>query len=189
MDFMGKIEGLSRIYAALSTPVIATNRPVRSGGHFDGSEDERMLYLLDAIEAGCELVDVEIDAPFKDGLVKQARKKDCKVIVSMHDHEKTPSSKELLETVKKEKEEGADIGKVVTFARSIDDCHRVLDLILKAKRINFPLVAFTMGPLGKFTRVMAPFYGAPFTYASFNKKVERSQIDVKTLRMIYEGLK
>jgi 3-dehydroquinate dehydratase len=46
-----------------------------------------------------------------------------------------------------------------------------------------------MGPLGKFTRVMAPFYGAPFTYASFNKKVERSQIDVKTLRMIYEGLK
>ncbi len=191
MDFMGKIEGLSRIYAALNTPVIATNRPVRSGGHFNGGEEERIDRLLDAIDAGCELVDVEIDAPtsLKEVLLKHARKKNCKVMISMHDHEKTPSTEELLEVLTEEKEQGGDMGKVVTFARSIDDCHRVLDLILEANRIKFPLVAFTMGTLGKFTRVVAPFYGAPFTYASFNKKAEESQIDVKTLRRIYEELK
>ena len=188
MDFMGRIEGLNRIYAVLNVPIIATNRPIRSGGRFKGSEEDRVNYLLDAIDTGCGLVDVEIDAPGLKEVFKRARKKNCRVMISMHDHEKTPSTGELLEVLRKEKEQ-ADIGKVVTFARSIDDCHRVLGLILEAKRIKFPLVAFTMGSLGKFTRVVAPFYGAPFTYASLNEKAERSQIDINTLRRIYDELK
>jgi len=190
MDFMEEIEGLDEIYSALTMPVIATNRSIRNGGHFKGEEAKRMDRLMDAIDAGCGLVDVEIDAPSKlrRAVIQRARRRNCKVIISMHDFKKTPSTKKLVGILKDEKEQGADIGKIVTLARSIQDCHRVLGLMLEANSINFPLVSFAAGTLGKFTRIVAPLYGAPFTYVFLNEKAEKSQLDVNTLRRIYKEL-
>lgn len=190
MDFMEEIGGLDEIYSSLSMPVIATNRSINCGGRFRGGEEERIDHLLDAIDAGCGLVDVEIDTPpeLKKALIQRARQRNCRVIISMHDFEKTPSTEKLIAILRNEKEQGADIGKIVTLARSIQDCHRVLGLILGADRLGLPLVAFAMGPLGKFTRIIAPMYGAPFTYASINAKAEESQFDVIALREIYKKL-
>ena len=42
-----------------SRPVIATCRPTWEGGRFDGSEEQRRVRLLEALDGGAEYVDVE----------------------------------------------------------------------------------------------------------------------------------
>ncbi len=190
MDFMSKIENLDVIYDAIKAPVIATNRSVVYGGHFKGNDKERIDYLLKAIDAGYDMVDIEIETKeeLKQKVLKKARENNCKVIISMHDFKKTPSMEKMLEIMHKEKEQGADIGKVVTFANSTEDCHRILYLLLEAKKKKFPLVAFAMGKLGRFTRIAALLYGAPFTYASVGRKAGSGQLSVTAMRKVMEEL-
>ena len=52
--------------AARRRPVIVTCRPVREGGQFKGSEEERRRILADAISLGAEYVDIEWQARFDD---------------------------------------------------------------------------------------------------------------------------
>jgi 3-dehydroquinate dehydratase type I len=61
---------------------------------------------------------------------------------------------------------GADALKIVTMARTGEDNLRVLELIpLAAKEFGIDLVAFCMGPEGKWSRLVSIFLGSPWTYA------------------------
>ena len=76
--------------AALSgrrRPVIVTCRPVREGGHFAGSEEERRRILERASELGAEYLDVEWDAGF-DALIRSRAGKG--IVISRHDFTGTP---------------------------------------------------------------------------------------------------
>ena len=189
IDFLEKVDDLEDIYSSIKIPVIATIRSVSCGGKFEGSEDGRVEILMDAIEAGASFVDIEIDMEdsLKKNVIAKAREKGCKVIISMHDFEKTPGTKELIEIMKKEKKEGADIGKIVTTANSIKDCQQILNLLLEAKKENFSLVAFTMGDLGKFTRIICLEYGAPFSYASIKEEAAPGQINIRDMKGLIDG--
>jgi 3-dehydroquinate dehydratase-1 len=191
MDFMEELKGLEELYKSSKAPFIATNRPEACGGHFKGTEEERTDLLIRAIDAGCSVVDIEIETSeeLKRKVIGHAKARGCKVIISMHDFEQTPGEDELVEVMNKEKEQGADIGKIVTIATSMEDCHRVLGLLIEAKRIGFPLVAFAMGDRGRITRIVAPFYGAPFMYASTGERAGGpSQLSVEAMRKIDKEL-
>lgn len=190
IDFMNEIEGLDKIYDAAKAPVIATNRSVACGGHFKGNEEERVHYLLKAIDAGCALVDIEIETrdELKQRVINKAKERNCKVIISMHNFKKTPDREKLLEVMHREKEEGADIGKIVTMANSMEDCYRILGLLLEAKKESFPLLAFAMGDLGRFIRIVALLYGAPFMYAFLKEETGPGQLSVHAMRKILEEL-
>lgn len=190
IDFMDEIKNLDRIYNATKTPVIATNRSVKCGGHSRSSEEKRIAHLLSAIDAGCAMVDIELETEegLKQRVMEKARERNCKIIISMHDFKKTPDTEELLGIMRREKEQGADIGKIVTIANSVEDCHSVLGLLLEARKEDFPLVAFAMGELGRFTRIVALLYGAPFTYVSVNESVAPGQLSVNVTRKILKEL-
>ena len=64
----------------------------------------------------------------------------------------------------------ADILKLVTWARQPEDNLRVLSLIPKVKAQGREIIAFCMGPLGKWSRIAAPFLGSYLTYAPFTRK-------------------
>jgi len=51
-----------------------------------------------------------------------------------------------------------------------------------------PLVSFAMGKPGIWSRLLAPFYGARFTYASLDRGLETApgQPSISELRRIYE---
>lgn len=190
MDMMESIVGLEEIYCEATSNIIATNRSTKCGGYFHGDDKDRIEYLIKAIDAGCDHVDIELEteATLRDKVIEHARKKGCKVILSHHDFEATPTSKELEILMEREFELGADIGKIVTFAKEPGDCHRILELLLKAKVRGYVLTAFAMGREGTYTRVLAPVYGAPFTYASVNRSAAEGQLDVDTLREIWRLL-
>jgi len=65
-------------------PVIITNRPVREGGKFNGSEQDRLRLLQKAIDLGVDYVDVEYDS------IKQiTRRNSSKIIISHHNFKET----------------------------------------------------------------------------------------------------
>lgn len=157
--------------------IIATNRKRNEGGQSSFKESERVRSLLECVHAGCDYVDIEISTNKKTRkkIVKESQKSNCKIIASKHFMTRTPTFKELRVTLEEAKSFG-QIGKIVTFASSIIDCDRVLNLIDYSLKNNFPLLAFCFGEEWAFTRILALKNGAPFMYCSENKKKASGQM-------------
>ena len=61
---------------------------------------------------------------------------------------------------------GADVGKIVTMARTFDDVLRVLHMQIPAHTLSFPLIAFCMGKTGAISRLATLELGGFMTYAA-----------------------
>jgi 3-dehydroquinate dehydratase-1 len=107
-------------------------------------------------------------------------------LVSYHDMAGTPSLGSLQDIVRRQRDAGADICKVVTTAQKFADNLTVLRLIKGAPGVR--MVVFAMGPLGAVSRVLCPLAGGDFVYASVGEGMEAAsgQITVAVLRNIYD---
>lgn len=169
---------------ARKAKLIATCRP---NGRMD--DGERKKLLLAAIEAGAGFVDVEVDTDedVRGEIVAAARKRDCGVIVSFHDFEKTPLRAELERIVEWCFDAGADIAKIACKVKNKRDAARLLGLLDSERK----MVAIGMGEQGKIVRVAAPLLGSSFTFASREKGKETAdgQMEARELKKIMEGLR
>jgi len=150
---------LRRICSGKDRPIIVTNRPVRQGGLFSGSERRRVAALAKAAALGADHVDVELDAVHLLGQLPAG----CARIVSHHDVEGTPDDLESL--FRRIRAAGADVTKIVTTARDVADVGPVLAL-LQRHAARTPLIALSMGEEGLASRVLAAKFGAYLTFAS-----------------------
>ncbi len=186
MERMALAEDDIRKIFSQSVTFIATCRPVNI------DDQKRREYLIAAIEAGARYVDIEIesDKAYREELIKKARVQDCKVIISFHDYEKTPSEEKLNSIVSLCFSEGADIVKVACKVNSAADCARLLGLLGREDRKG-RLIVIGMGEKGKITRIVAPLLGSPFTFASAeeSKKTAEGQIEKRLLERIMGFLK
>lgn len=142
--------------------LIATHRA--SDGDF-----EKMVSTLNlAIDNGCTYIDIDVDTPesYRNELIEKAKVSGCKVILSYHNFSETPDAKQLNQIVSNLFKMGADVAKIACLATNEDDCNRVLEIYSYHKNI----VAFSMGEIGKKTRIEALKRGAPFTFASVKGK-------------------
>jgi 3-dehydroquinate dehydratase-1 len=148
---------IRRVFAFPKT-LIATLRP----GKYD--DEERLEKLKLAIEAGAQYVDIEIESEeaYQHKLVDFAKKHQCKVIISYHNFESTPGQSELKKLVNTCFDYNADLAKVATLIKDDRNIAALFSLYDTYKNI----LAIGMGERGKITRVMAPFLGAPFTFAA-----------------------
>jgi 3-dehydroquinate dehydratase type I len=191
MDFMAPITGLKEIYSATDIPIIATCRSRKMGGNFVDGESQRIDYLLEAINRGASLVDLEIETEkeYMKQIRNEALQNNCQLIVSKHYPQVTPEYQDLLDLIDKMIDSGADILKVVVTPESIRDCRRILQLY-SLENLEIPLIAFAMGNIGRFTRVSALFLGAPFMYVSQDSGEEAApgQISMSDMRAILRSL-
>lgn len=165
--------------------LIATCRP----GAFP--EEKRRQLLKKAIAAGAAYVDMELEAPrrFQKEIKKLAAIHNCRVIVSTHLFEGTPSLKDLQIRVEKCFAAGAQIAKISCWVRRKEENARLLALLSDPR----PVVVTGMGKMGMITRVGSLFCGSPFTFASLEKGKETAegQLDQATMekiiRMISDG--
>jgi len=187
LDRLSNYQGISKVAGAVEIPVVATNRPVSQKGSFARSESERLSLLMDAVEGGAEYVDIESSTSHLDQVIDTFRKTSAKIILSHHDHSRTPKLSELKLTLAKLQKRKSDLYKIVTTARSLEDSLTILSL-LKTNHRTSPLVSFAMGKPGVWSRLLAPFYGAHFTYASLERRLETApgQPSISELRRIYE---
>ena len=119
-----------------------------------------MLLKQCIVSGGFEWVDLETDIADKI-----RRFKSVKRIVSYHNLAEFPP--DLEEIHARMNEQDADIVKIVVAAQSPADNIRMIELMKKSKR---PTIAFCSGDLGFPSRILCLKYGAPFTYAAFNKE-------------------
>ncbi len=166
------------------TETIATCRPAEGM-----SESDRQDIIIEAVNSGASMVDIEVESgdDFKEEIIKAARKKKCRIIVSYHDYEKTPVMRELEQLLTWCFESGADIAKIACQAHSPEDAARLLALYSFGR----PLISIGMGEAGKITRIAAPLLGAPFTYASAedSKKTAPGQMNAEKLEAIIKMIK
>jgi 3-dehydroquinate dehydratase type I len=189
IDRLSNYDGISKIAGAVEIPVVATNRPVSEKGSFARAEIERLSLLMDAVEGGADYVDLESSTSNLDQVVNTFRKTGAKIILSHHDHSRTPRLSELKSTLARLQKSKSDICKIVTTARSPEDNLTILSLLKTNHEAN-PLVSFAMGKPGVWSRLLAPFYGAHFTYASLERGLETApgQLSISEFRRIYQML-
>ena len=183
IDLIG--DGWPELVKQIKKPWIACNRSADEGGQWQGSEARRVEKLLQAIELGADIVDIELRTRNLEKIV-QLIKRRTKCLLSFHDLEKTPSLDEMKGIVQRQLKAGADICKMVTTAQGFEDNLTVLQLISEFPGVR--LVSFAMGALGSMSRVLCPLVGGDFTYASIEKGKEsaQGQMTVRDLMKIYE---
>jgi 3-dehydroquinate dehydratase-1 len=160
IDLSGlKNDEIKRVFSS-GKKLIATCRP----GKINDEDRKDMLKI--AVESGATYVDIEYEAPpeFKNDLIDFAHKHECDVIISYHNYDRTPELEELEKIVNDIYAQGADLAKIATHVNMNRDNSKILSLYKAPGR----LVAVGMGDLGRISRVVAPFLGAEFTYASLN---------------------
>ena len=172
----------------LKKPWIACNRMVEEGGKWEGNEGRRIERLLQAVELGAKIVDIEYNAKNVENIIKLIKKR-AECLLSFHDFQKTPSLDVLKQIVNKELKAGADICKVVTTAQNFEDNLAVMRLFSEFPDVK--MVAFAMGTQGFISRVMAPLIGAHFTYGAVQKGNESApgQLPVSDMLAVYEMVK
>ena len=137
-------------------PAIVTCRPLREGGMFDGSEEERLRVLSDADAHGVEYVDLEWDAV--QAPVMKARG-GRGVIVSRHVFDCTPrNAAQILDYLRAQ---GGEVAKLAVMTEGLSD----LRTLLHAVRADRSSILIGMGTGGAATRVLAARYGSRWTYA------------------------
>ncbi|MFC1953062.1 type I 3-dehydroquinate dehydratase, partial [Chloroflexota bacterium] len=186
IDLIG--DDWQKLVNQLNKPWIATNRTIAEGGKWQGNEGRRIEYLLQAIELGAGIVDIELETKNLDNIIPLIKKR-ANCILSFHDLEKTPPLDEMKNIVQRQLEAGADICKFVSTAQGIEDNIAILELISAFEENK--TVAFAMGQAGQFSRVFSPLVGAHFTYASIERGKESApgQIAVEEFLKIYGMLK
>jgi len=189
LDKLRSHQEFSKIARAASTPLIATNRPLSEHGSFAGPEKERIGILQQAAKQGFEYVDLEDTTPNLSKTRNALRSQGAKIILSHHDYFRTPSPLGLSRIFSQLQKEKPEIYKIVTTAKSSEDTISILRF-LEEKRRSASLVGFAMGKIGVWSRLLAPFHGSIFTYASLERGLETApgQPTISELRRIYEIL-
>ena len=182
LDMMDLSDKEIEIVSSQPVHLIATCRL----GKFN--DRERKKKLIKAIESGAAFVDIEIETSddFKNEIKKVAKAHQCKIIISFHDFDKTPSDEDLNKIVEDCFAAGADIAKIACKANTEEDAERILSLYVKYKN----LVALGMGEKGMNTRIASLLLGAPFSFASIGagKETAPGQIELEEMKKILDKL-
>ena len=157
LDYLSPPPSPGDVAGILDAPglvVIATCRPVREGGKFDGSESDRLAILHAAADAGADFIDVEADVPPADRPVGA-------VISSRHDFETCPD--DLGELVAGLDASPAAVNKIAFAASNPSQALRAFDIVRGSSK---PTIALAMGAEGLPSRILAGKFGAFGTFAA-----------------------
>src|SRR3972149_1663760 len=182
IDYIKDVD-LKRLLEKRIKPVIVTNRPVREGGKFNGSEEERIALLKLAIRLRADYVDIEHDS-IQNIRRDTVHRVPTKIIVSYHNCRETPD--DLTDIYKALSQSCADIVKIVTHANSITDNVRIYRLLQQSQ---IPMISFCMGELGIISRILYKRFGSYFTFASLRtgKESAPGQISIHELLNTYQA--
>jgi 3-dehydroquinate dehydratase/shikimate dehydrogenase len=168
---------------------IATCRRKQFGGNFNGTLTGELDILQQAAQAGCALVDLEVEsaeeakaavlAKFRESLKAAG----AALLISFHDFTRT---KDLAHAAARIEVFHPDFVKVVSTAKVLADNLAVLRLI-EDKSLSSQVIGIAMGEEGLISRVLGPRAGAAFTFAASSDGAETApgQVTAHTLRELY----
>jgi 3-dehydroquinate dehydratase-1 len=153
---------------------IITVRRVEDGGKFEGDEIERLSifkkysYLFDYADIEVYAGEEFFDLP-------------CKIIESYHNFSKTPDFRELKDMIEGKR---GDLFKIAVMGRDKKDVLTITKILCEYDGV----IAFLMGEIFSFTRVLAVALGSPFIYCSASRAVAPGQLSVEEAKKVIEIL-
>jgi 3-dehydroquinate dehydratase type I len=189
LDCLKSKEGLAKLASHGKTPKIAADRLARYRGKFMGTETEQKQILLAAAKSGFEYVDIDLSASNLKEFDTEASEHGAKLIVSFHDFDGVLKLAALDSVLEREIACGADICKIVTTAKQVEDNLTLLNFTAAAcKKAN--VICFAMGEAGKVSRLLSPLFGGFFTFAALERGSETAsgQMTVQEMRTVYKLL-
>jgi len=167
----------SKFTGAIKT--IATCRP----GVF--SETERVALLKTSMDLGADFIDMEFESSTETvkAIRSHALKSNTELIISYHNFERTPGREKLAQILNQCFQKGGTIAKLATTVDSPADILNLLSLYdLEGRK-----VLIGMGIHGRITRVLAPYLGSEFSFASPDegRMTAPGQLTFEHLKAIY----
>jgi 3-dehydroquinate dehydratase/shikimate dehydrogenase len=177
LDYISSRVNIQRLLKERPCATIVTVRREQDGGKYTGSEEMRQTMLREAIANGVEYVDLEEDIA---GSIPRFGK--TKRIVSYHSFRNTPDN--LRELHARLASLDADVVKIATMANHPHDNLRVLEMMQESEQ---PTIGMCMGDIGTPSRILAPKFGAPFTYATFHheRALAPGQLSYEQMMNVY----
>ncbi len=181
------VEGLKEdVACARSTglPLLLTVRSASEGGRTRMDDTQRLSLYRELIPL-VDGVDVELSATsiVKD-VVRLARDRKKRVILSYHNFSATPPEGRLRALVRCGRRLGADAVKIATTVKNTEDLKRLTALLLREEG----LIVIGMGRRGLVSRVLFPYLGSLLTYAGVSGRTAPGQPAVKELKRFFSAL-
>ena len=170
-------------------PLIFTFRTKKEGGKKElGTEKYIEMIKKISSKGRPDLMDIEFRIGEKElkKLLPFLEKDGVKVILSIHDFEKTPSQKAMLSSFQVMQNMGADICKIAVMPKSKKDVFNLLSAAEKIQRqyAERPYIMISMGEEGKISRVCGELTGSSVTFGSLGEASAPGQIPVEKLDQI-----
>ena len=188
------LELLHKIRECTSMPLLFTFRTANEGGEKEISKKDYQSLYEEVIKSGAvELIDLELfqGEELIKPLIELAKQHGIKVVVSNHDFNKTPETKEMIERLLKMRKLEADIPKIAVMPQTKQDVLRLMEAILYVREQDDmgPLVGISMGELGMPSRMMGNWFHSSITFGVVSEASAPGQLSVKELHQVFEVIK
>lgn len=195
IDYYDQLDSREHIVAALNAihpmveeiPILLTFRHISEGGYKEESQATR----LQVIEAACgtgqiSMVDVEQanEPEFLEAVKAIVKKCGVKLVLSAHDFKNTPAEQEIVDSIKRSRELGADVAKMAVMPHSFTDVLTLARATYRARteEVDIPLITVSMGEMGSITRVLGGEFGSDLSFLCSSGASGPGQIDIEEFR-------
>ena len=175
------------------TPVLFTFRTAKEGGEQEiATEMYVELNQMLAKSGYVDMIDVEAFTGNEEvrEIIDTAHACGVKVVASNHDFYKTPPKEELISSLCKMQELGADVPKIAVMPQSRRD---VLTLLAATEEMvreyaDRPIITMSMNGEGVISRLCGEVFGSAVTFGAAGRTSAPGQMQVKELKMVLEML-
>lgn len=195
VDSFNNVENIASVVDSLSNlsevinniPLIFTCRHTDEGGLKYIPQEKRIEIIRNALETGCiDIVDIEMsnESSFISKIKDIVEDNNAKLILSYHNFKETPEQEFIYNKIVEGEKLGGDITKVTVMPKNNGDVLKLINASHNArtKKVNIPIIAISMGDLGRMTRVTGGLFGSDMTFAVGKDVSAPGQIPINLLR-------
>ncbi len=153
---------VAELIAGIEKPIIISCRRKKDGGEFEGTEEERLALLQEALTAGPAYLEIELDVA-----AKIPRTPGVKRLISVNRPFRALT--EIATLQQQALNVGADVVKYTWPGLLLDSLEPVLKAMQQA---HPPIVGIPLGHGGRMFGLMARRLGAPWVYAALEEGME-----------------
>ncbi len=130
-----------------------------------------------------DIIDIDVNNSQVREMVKEARRKRTKALISCHYFEEMPARDDIATQYIKMEKTGGDILKIACFAEKEPQSYEVLEAAYAYTQLrkHRPIVAIAMGEEGQASRICAGDFGSVITYACGSTPTAPGQFNARDL--------
>ncbi|MBI2822176.1 MAG: type I 3-dehydroquinate dehydratase [Acidobacteria bacterium] len=168
---------LPEIFRQAPRPILWTHRAVAERGRDNPRQGERLEEYRAALELGARWVDVE----WMSGLAPRLDAFADRLVLSLHDFEKTPA--DVVPLAARMAEVRCGVIKVATLIRRTEDLEGLVRCARWLRQKGRKFVVLGMGDDGKPLRLLSRRLGCEWTYVALERPTAAGQLTAQDLEM------